>query len=77
MPGRHKSPLYKGIGKYKKKAKGKRGYTMKSPYKMFGALGSLMGGAATTAAAAGGEGNGGGRRRRMLGGGLFGNIFGR
>ena len=28
MPGVHKSPLYKGIGKYKKKAKGKRGYTM-------------------------------------------------
>ena len=33
MPGIHKSPLYKGIGKYKKKAKGKRGYTMKSKTK--------------------------------------------
>tara|TARA_R100001082_G_C4251458_1_gene111638 strand:+ start:249 stop:536 length:288 start_codon:yes stop_codon:yes gene_type:complete len=33
MPGTHKksSPLYKGIGKYKKKAKGKRGFKMKSP----------------------------------------------
>ena len=33
MPGTHKksSPLYKGIGKYKKKAKGSRGFKMKSP----------------------------------------------
>ena len=28
MPGVHKSPLYKGIGKYKKKAKGQRGFKM-------------------------------------------------
>ena len=33
MPGVHKSPLYKGIGKYKKKAKGKRGFKMTSPLK--------------------------------------------
>ena len=35
MPGTHdkSSPLYKGIGKYKKKAKGKRGFKMKSPFR--------------------------------------------
>jgi len=27
------SPLHKGIGKYTKKAKGKRGFKMKSPLK--------------------------------------------
>jgi hypothetical protein len=31
MPGKHKSPLYKGIGKYTKKAKGQRGFKMTSP----------------------------------------------
>ena len=31
MPGKHKSPLYKGIGKYAKKAKGQRGFKMTSP----------------------------------------------
>tara|TARA_R100000808_G_C2022543_1_gene70046 strand:+ start:210 stop:482 length:273 start_codon:yes stop_codon:yes gene_type:complete len=33
MPGTHdkSSPLYKGIGKYKRKPKGKRGFKMKSP----------------------------------------------
>ena len=33
MPGKHKSPLYKGIGKYTKKAKGQRGFKMESPLK--------------------------------------------
>ena len=68
---------YKKSNKQIQDAKMPSGFKMKSPYKMFGALGSLMGGAANKAAAVGGEGNGGGRRRRMLGGGLFGNIFGR
>ena len=31
MPGKHNSPLYKGIGKYVKKAKGQRGFKMTSP----------------------------------------------
>jgi len=64
------NPLKKKTSVHKKSS----GFKMKSPYKMFGAFGSLMG---RKAPATGGEGNEGTGRRRILGGSLgrFGNIF--